>query len=224
MARHFISRLTCISALLISIPLSICANAAPHEGPSFDCGKAASVSEKTICANATLSLLDFQLGKTWKALLDAFSDTAQKTQMRVEQRAWITQRGKCGGDVSCIGKLYRGQLSILNGSDPAHRFSGVYEVKDTGGIAVYPIGNHYLVSIQGAEPSEGRWVCELIGEGEAVGDELEVSVDKLVFRVRMQDADTLVVPNSKNAQTAASQYCGLNGTFAFSYHRIRVNP
>jgi hypothetical protein len=72
MGRHFISTLTCMSVLCVSLLLSILVNAAPRERPSFDCRQAASPSEKTICANAALCRLDFQLGRTWETLLAAF--------------------------------------------------------------------------------------------------------------------------------------------------------
>ena len=161
MVRHFISTLTGVSALYTSLLLSISSNAAPREQPSFDCRKDLSLSEKTICANVALSRLDFQLSRTWKPLLAAFSDSVQRTRMKRDQTTWIGRRERCGGDANCIDQLYRDRLSTLNGADPAHPFSGVYEVKDTGSFAIYPIGNRYVVSIQTAEPRQGRWTCEL---------------------------------------------------------------
>jgi len=214
---------TCLPALLFSFLLFIFVNAAQREQPSFDCPKATSVPEKIICANAELSRLDFRLGRTWKTLLDAFSDPAQKTRMKVDQRAWIARRGKCADDGNCIAKLYRDQISALTGADPGHRFSGVYEVKDAGSFALYPIGNRYLVSIQTADPSEGRWTCELTGEAESSGDDLKISVANSVFQARLRDTKTLTVANTDSVSAAASQFCGLHGTFAFSYLRVRLN-
>jgi uncharacterized protein len=225
MSRNVISTLACMSALLVPLLLSISVNAAPREQPSFDCGKAASVSEKTICANAELSRLDFQLGRTWERLLLAFDiDPVQQPQMRKDQRAWIARRQECGEDANCIGKLYRDRLSTLNGGEPAHRFSGVYEVKDIGFFALYPIGHRYLVHIQSADPRDGRWECDLNGEAESSGDDLQVSVGESVFHAHLQDAETLVVANDDSVQAAAMKFCGLKGTFAFSYLRVRPNP
>src|SRR5260370_12008934 len=86
--------------------------AAPRQQPSFDCRKATSASEKTICANAALSRLDFQLGRAWERLLLAFDiDPVQQPQMRQDQRTWIARRQECGEDANCIGKLYRDRLS-----------------------------------------------------------------------------------------------------------------
>lgn len=144
--------------------------------------------------------------------------------MKTDQRAWIARRQSCGDDANCIGKLYREQISVLTGTDPDHRFSGVYEVKDTGSFALYPIGNRYLVSIQTADPSDGRWTCELSGEAESSGDDLKISIEGSAFQARLRDRETLIVGNTDSASTVASRFCGLNGTFAFSYLRVRQNP
>lgn len=144
--------------------------------------------------------------------------------MKQDQTTWIARRQECRDDANCIGKLYQDRLSTLNGADPAHRFSGVYEVKDTGSFGVYPIGSIYLVTIQTADPSEGKWTCELTGEAEASFDDLKISVEGSVFQVHLRDAETLVVSDTDSVSKAASQFCGLNGTFAFSYLRVRPNP
>lgn len=222
--RQFISGSACVSALFAFCLFSVCVCAAQRQQPSFDCRKAASVSEKTVCANAGLSRLDLQLSRTWKRLLDAFIDAVQINQMKADQRAWIASREQCSDDINCISKLYRDRLATLSGGDSAHRFSGLYEVKDIGLIALYPIGDHYLVNIQTADPREGKWACELAGEAESSGDDLKVHVEKTVFQVRLRDADTLVVGETESISEATGLYCGLNGTFAFSFVRVRPIP
>lgn len=220
--RQFSSGPACVSALLGFCLFSICVCAAQRQQPSFDCRKAASVSEKTVCANAALSRLDLQLSRTWKNLLNAFIDSVQINQLKADQRAWIASREKCSDDTNCIGKLYRDRLATLSGGDSAHRFSGVYEVKDIGLIALYPLGDHYLINIQTADPREGKWTCELAGEAESSGDDLKVRIEKTVFQARLRDPDTLVVGDTESVSAASGQYCGLNGTFAFSF--VRVHP
>jgi uncharacterized protein len=224
MNRHFISTVICISVLLVSALLSSSINAAPPQQPSFDCRKAAAASEKAICANVTLSRLDFQLGRMWQSLLRAFdTDSVQETQMKQDQRAWIVRRTTCGDDANCIGKLYRDRLSALDGTDPAHRFSGEYDVKDVGLFALYPIGDRYLVHVQTADPREGAWECDLSGEAASSGYDLEVSIEGSTFQAHLQDAETLVVRDSDSVHAAASKFCGVNGTFAFTYLRVRLD-
>jgi uncharacterized protein len=224
MPRQFISTSACVSVLLGSLFLSISVHAGQRQQPSFDCRRASSVSEKTVCADPELSRLDFQLGHAWKRIVDAFIDSAQITQMNSDQRLWIASRAKCDDDATCIGKLYRDRLATLSGTDPAHRFSGVYEVKDIGFVALYPIGDHYLVHIQTADPSDGKWECDLAGEAQSSGDDLKIRVEKTVFQARLRDPDTLVVGDIEGVSAAGNQYCGLNGTFAFSFVRARLIP
>ncbi len=222
MGRYFISNLTCASALFISLLLTVPVHASQGAQPSFDCRKAASRAEKTICADAALARLDSQMGRTWKRLLDAFdTEDAQQTQMKQDQRAWMARRDQCA-DADCIGKLYRARLSALDGTEPAHRFSGLYEVKE-GFFALYPIGDRYLVHIQSAEPHDGRWECDLNGEADASGDDLRVNVEGTVFPAHLGDTKTLVVGDGASVYKAASMFCGLNGTFAFSYLRVRLD-
>jgi hypothetical protein len=93
-------------------------------------------------------------------------------------------------------------------------------VKDIGFFAVFPIGNHYFNNVQTADPRDRRWECELAREAESSGDYLQISVERSVFQVHLQDAKTLVVSNIDSVSKAASQFCGLNGTFAFGYLRV----
>lgn len=209
--------------LLLLLPLS--AYAAPQEQPSFDCKKALSASEKAICANAALSHLDLRLGRIWREMLVDFDlDNGQTIQIKSDQRAWLVRRNECKQDANCLGKLYQDRLSLLEGSNPAHRFSGRYEVKTFGGLTLYPIGPGYLIVIQTAHPEDARWVCQLNGEGTPKGDDLEITVGGSVFHAHLRDAATLVIPDDESTQDAARDYCGFNGIFAESYHRKPSNP
>jgi uncharacterized protein len=109
MARRFLCFLSssAIVAKLALICLAFFPSSlvAQSEKPSFDCNKAASLPEKTICADNTLSRLDLQLHRTWKMLLDNFSlDSAQTTQIRSDQKAWLAHRNDCGGTPSASAK------------------------------------------------------------------------------------------------------------------------
>jgi uncharacterized protein len=205
----------------VCLALSPSSLIAQPDKPSFDCKKAASPTEKTICADNALSRLDLQLHRTWKMLLDNFSlDSAQTTQVRSDQKAWLVHRNDCGGDAQCIGKLYKDRITALSGDDPAHRFSGGYEVKDIGFIALYPIADHYLVSIQTADPQDGKWECQLNGEAESSGDDLNINIEGSVFQAHLHDHETLIVLNAEGPNAAAQKFCGLNGSFAFTYRRV----
>jgi uncharacterized protein len=213
-----------VMGIVLLLLLTLCANAAPREQPSFDCQKASSPSEKAICSSSALSRLDLRLGRMWRKMLEDFDlDSGQTVQVKSDQRAWLVRRNECKQDASCLGKLYQDRLSVLDGSDPAHRFSGQYEVKSFGALRLYPIGPGYLVVIQTAHPDDARWVCQLNGEAKPDGDDLEITVGDSVFHAHLRDAATLVIPNDESTRDAAGSYCGFNGIFAESYHRVYFN-
>jgi len=98
------------SAMILAV-LMIAPMAAHAAG--FDCTKAASPTEKAICADPALSSLDGQLAAAWKKALAKGGDTAA---LKAEQLQWLKQRDRCGAGVLCVGDRYRERLASLNGA------------------------------------------------------------------------------------------------------------
>jgi uncharacterized protein YecT (DUF1311 family) len=62
---------------------------------SFDCSKAASASEKAICANPNLAAADTAMGQAFTVLLKKLAP-AQQMALKADQRSWVTNRdGGC---------------------------------------------------------------------------------------------------------------------------------
>ena len=78
---------------------------------AMDCTKAATVVEKTICANTGLYELDTQMGEVYRQLMKASVET--RAQLRGAQRLWLKTRNECAEDVSCLDQRYREQLKSL---------------------------------------------------------------------------------------------------------------
>lgn len=92
-------------AAMALLALPMCAHAA-----GFDCNKAHSMVEKTVCADAALSQLDSQLASSFhKAMATAPSDTSL---LRV-QRDWLKQRDACDDNKACLTWNYQQRLSAL---------------------------------------------------------------------------------------------------------------
>lgn len=75
---------------------------------SFDCAKADSVEEKAICGDRELAALDNSVARSYKAfrqeaVLTGNNDLENKIQS--QQKAWLSQRNSCNGDVQCLKKL-----------------------------------------------------------------------------------------------------------------------
>ncbi|MFD1559309.1 lysozyme inhibitor LprI family protein [Paraburkholderia silviterrae] len=83
---------------------------------SFDCSKAASATEKRICASPRLSSLDTQL----TALYQKRAAGADAAAWRDDQRAWLRERDQCG-DAACLARVYSERLVVLaNSAGPFH--------------------------------------------------------------------------------------------------------
>ncbi|QIF07238.1 lysozyme inhibitor LprI family protein [Ralstonia mannitolilytica] len=86
-----------ILAALIVSPLA--------HATSFDCKKASTFVEKTICASPLLGKLDDALKENYDAML-ATDLGDGGASLKKEQRAWIGQRNKCTTE-QCLVDLYR---------------------------------------------------------------------------------------------------------------------
>jgi len=78
---------------------------------SFNCAKASTYVEKTICSDATLGKLDDALTQNYNVMRasDLGDDGAA---LKKEQRAWIAQRNKCATD-QCLVDLYRKRIDVV---------------------------------------------------------------------------------------------------------------
>jgi uncharacterized protein len=82
---------------------------------SFDCSKASSPFEKTICGNPNLSSLDEQLANVYGK---AKANSSNPDQLKADQIAWIKNARTCGADSSCIQQAYNSRISALGPALP----------------------------------------------------------------------------------------------------------
>jgi uncharacterized protein YecT (DUF1311 family) len=76
-----------------------------HAGPpSFDCGKATTWAERAICASATLSGLDREVGAIYRDARSRASPSAAGA-LKARQRIWIGRREQCQGNADPTGCL-----------------------------------------------------------------------------------------------------------------------
>lgn len=90
-----------------------------HQGPSFNCEKALSSTEKAICASPDLSALDFQMAVEYRQFV-AGLPASQKVVALTLQRLWLKHRASdCKEQVltTCLQEKYESwQLAIKNGA------------------------------------------------------------------------------------------------------------
>lgn len=94
--------------LLVTLSvLGVCILSSNANSASFDCNKAATWVEKTICTNAELSKLDEVMAKKYKQDLADTSDKDYKNNLIIDQRLWLTfQRNTCKS-IECLVREYK---------------------------------------------------------------------------------------------------------------------
>lgn len=76
----------------------------------FDCSKAQSATEKTICSTTSLSDLDEILVLSFNK---AIASSADVKALKTAQQAWLKNRETCLSDVDCITQAYTLRISEL---------------------------------------------------------------------------------------------------------------
>lgn len=114
-------RLLAAAALLAAVAT---APALAQGGPSFDCARAATPVERTICKNPELAKADRDVAAAYAALNAKLSGVAKDHLVKDQQR-WAGNRNRaCTGEdaATCLKSRYEGRLALLkefgNGAYP----------------------------------------------------------------------------------------------------------
>jgi uncharacterized protein len=96
----------------IALVLALCSF--QIQATSFDCAKAASFAEKSICSDSALSLLDEQLNSEYVRAIDG---APNRNQVRLDQHEWMRLRDNCTTK-SCLATSMSERVKALTGSVP----------------------------------------------------------------------------------------------------------
>ena len=92
-------------------------------GPSFDCGKASTFSEKAICTDTLLGELDGALAENYKYMLASDVGDGARADLKTTQKKWLEERNKCA-DNQCLENAYRKRIDeicdypVISGAHP----------------------------------------------------------------------------------------------------------
>jgi uncharacterized protein YecT (DUF1311 family) len=135
--------------------------------PSFDCQKAVSPTEKAICADDGLAVLDRAIAAAFphyrKDLKSNLGDDIAK-----EQTAFLKARDICAAQVDCLKTIMQRRASALaltpdaGITDPRERFVGRYQNKTGQVIVRRNLAGGYELYGSAGDPG-GRWSCDLDG-------------------------------------------------------------
>ncbi|HEY5722550.1 MAG TPA: lysozyme inhibitor LprI family protein [Allosphingosinicella sp.] len=91
----------------MSILLStLLAASAMTSGPSFDCSRATSATERTICADPDLAKAD-------RIMAVVHGKAIRRDGLRREQREWLALRDSCADNSFCLAATYEARIAEL---------------------------------------------------------------------------------------------------------------
>ncbi len=113
----------CLGSAIFAV-CAVLAGGPASASASFDCSKASTLVEKTICSDAALAELDSKLAKTYADKSHQLNASAADS-LRTAQRKWLTQRGaECSisgkgdevtpGATACLTRLYQGRIAEIS--------------------------------------------------------------------------------------------------------------
>lgn len=93
--------------LLLVLVLAVQATAPCAAG--FDCGKAATPLEKTICQDPALNALDEQLAAAYREA----GQRCSSVELKTEQQRWLKDIRNACRDAACLAAAYQKRLAVL---------------------------------------------------------------------------------------------------------------
>jgi len=92
-------------------------------GAGFDCKRASTPTEKTICANKGLSLLDVAMSMQYRTnsnILEYYADEGEsgakilRAKLKTTQKEFVNKREVCQNNINCIYNITNQRISTLN--------------------------------------------------------------------------------------------------------------
>jgi uncharacterized protein len=125
-------------AVLLLFPAVVQMPVASAGQPSFDCAKARSWSEVTICNDAGLADLDRRVAELYRSNRAALKGEQQKSVTR-DQRQWLRDRESCKKQADrsgCLVDLYKARIAQLGRVPEHHSSSGAGKIQARDGGAL----------------------------------------------------------------------------------------
>ena len=92
-------------------------------GASFDCRRASSPTERSICQHPDLAGLDAEVAETYEAARAGLS-APEAASLAATQRLWLQSRDACGADRSCLQSSLADRVAELGGASPSGPTAG----------------------------------------------------------------------------------------------------
>ncbi|BAQ47359.1 MULTISPECIES: lysozyme inhibitor LprI family protein [Methylobacterium] len=204
----------------------LAASPAPAAPPSFECAKAASRVERTICASAPLARADAALSAAYQEARRALAPEAAALLL-VDEKRFLAARERVfsTGDKDpaalLLGEI-EDRIAFLRSLrvPPPGRLAGTWSnLFGTATVTPGP-GGEFAVKVDANEPITARWTCGAQGKATATGALLTVSLGEDGSALTLaRDGETLKLGSvpGKGEGEGTADYCGLNGSVDGTY-------
>lgn len=196
---------------------------------SFDCTRAGSCVEKTICGHFQLSQADEQMGVAYENLKKTLT-SAQALELQIEQRDWLEQRdSNCPcKDINCLLSMYFERTEIINFrtsreyvASSTVKVSGKYVIAadyQQMVMVVRPLSEKQVaIQINGAQLPQIRWLCSFAGIGALQDHTVTIPHESEGTPITFSFS-----PQSVEVQgEALDHFCGLGGTIKGNYTKVK---
>lgn len=160
-----------LALLLVLLLASHAARAA-----SFDCQRAATVTERAICADKTLSALDDRAIGGYTAAIEALglSDDERDPSAALLLKGheeWAAARNRCGGAGACLLQQYQRRLAVLDYKPDRQARSPVDPLVGRYGTPIDPARELLIMAAPGGVAlvhvavNAADWTCSFTGIG-----------------------------------------------------------
>jgi uncharacterized protein len=85
----------------------------PAHAASYDCNKARTPDEITVCRTPSLSAADSEMGGLWFAYSRIPMMMGSNGARHDEALQFLAQRAACGRDVACLTRAYAARMAVL---------------------------------------------------------------------------------------------------------------
>ena len=102
-----------LTALILAISGGTLFLATPTRAASFDCARARTADEVTVCRTPALSALDSEMGGLWYAYSRVPMLMGGNGNRGDEARAFLDARRRCASNIACLTVTYRRRIAEL---------------------------------------------------------------------------------------------------------------
>lgn len=93
------------------------------DGPSFDCQKATTPTERMLCRDPGLWAKDRAMNAIY-SFIRSYDNAKVRKDLLANQREWLKQRNSCGGNAVCLNQSYENRFHLMKTIDVGQTANG----------------------------------------------------------------------------------------------------